>query len=150
MTIGRMGVRVCSHTNLNKINRRQIKKPLSHIWLCGLKKPNPQQEPLAYGARLKKNRRQSNKPLARFKKKPEPPARTARLRRAVKSINNTRNAIMKLNYTITKEIIEHGFKIHANKPLTHLKKTNKVKQKTYQTKYWKKEKTSIQNTIIAT
>ena len=70
--------------------------------------------------------------------------------RAVKSINNTRNAIMKLNYTITKEIIEHGFKIHANKPLTHLKKTNKVKQKTYQTKYWKKEKTSIQNTIIAT
>ena len=57
---------------------------------------------------------------------------------------------MKLNYTITKEIIEHGFKIHANKPLTHLKKTNKVKQKTYQTKYWKKEKTSIQNTIIAT
>ena len=36
MTIGRVGVRVCSHTKLKKINRRQIKKPLSHIWLCGL------------------------------------------------------------------------------------------------------------------
>ena len=29
------------------------------------------------------------------------------------------------------EIIKHGFKIYANKPLAHLKKTNKVKQKTY-------------------
>ena len=28
-----------------------------------------------------------------------------------------------------KEIIKHRFKIHANKPLAHLKKTNKVKQK---------------------